>query len=63
MGNTNFKTSIMKIIRQTKHRLITDEWFATSKQDVIKEIKKDGFNKLKKYGFYESSFANFKIVK
>lgn len=53
----------MKIIRQTKHRLITDSWFVTSKKDVLKEIKKDGFDKLKKSGFYETHFANFKIFK
>lgn len=57
----------MKIIRQTSERLtrmglVSDAWFTESKQDVIKEIGKENYLKLKKDKFFKSNFATFKII-
>lgn len=57
----------MKIIRQTSYRLtrtglVSDAWFTESKQDVIKEIGKKNYLKLKKDKIFKTRFANFKIV-
>jgi len=57
----------MKIIRQTSERLtrmglVSDAWFTESKQDVIKEIGKENYLKLKKDKIFKSDFATFKII-
>ena len=57
----------MKIIRQSAYKftrtgLVSDNWFTESKQDVIKEIGKQNFAKLKKAKILVTDFANFKII-
>mgnify|MGYP003109209612 FL=1 len=57
----------MKIIRQTSERLtrmglVSDAWFTESKQNVIKEIGKENYLKLKKDKIFKSDFATFKII-
>jgi hypothetical protein len=57
----------MKVIRQTAHKftrtgLVSNAWFTETKQDVIKEIGKENYNKLQKNGIYKSDLATFKII-
>tara|TARA_R100001244_G_scaffold129615_1_gene101178 strand:+ start:66 stop:239 length:174 start_codon:yes stop_codon:yes gene_type:complete len=57
----------MKIIRQTNYKffstgLVSDEWFDVSEAEVLSEIKKENFKKLKKDKFFKSNFGTFKII-
>ena len=57
----------MKVIRQsadkfTRTGLVSNAWFTETKQDVIKQIGKENYNKLLKDGIYKSDLATFKII-
>jgi len=57
----------MKIIRKTNEKftrtgLVATGWFDVTEAEVLSEIKKENFKKLKKDKFFKSNFGTFKII-
>ena len=57
----------MKIIRKTNDRFTrrgfcATGWFDVTEAEVLSEIKKENFKKLKKDKFFKSNFGTFKII-
>ena len=57
----------MKIIRKTNDNLtrtglVATGWFDVTEAEVLSEIKKENFKKLKKDKFFKSHCGTFKII-